>query len=532
MRFRLLALAALLLPLESRTVLLTVAGLGVTLTELAVYAAVAACTMVVLRHPRAFDALDWAALGWAAAWVAAGLGAPWAHEAAVRHGARLATGALLCVLARASFAPGERERLGRVLGAAGVLAAASGWLDILLPGAAGPLFSAFRIKATTSSFGVRAAGTFEHANQLSDFLEVTLPFTLLWTAGPGRDRIRMGRAGLVIGVGSLVWAMSRAGWVSGAAGLALALAAGRRRVAHAGRLALVLATVPLALFSVSPRLRGRLLWPAVRPPFSAAYGFRLSPSPRIVVMNTGTVPWPGGTRAPDRVRLSVFGRRLTPPPKEAEVLLDLPGDVPAGGAVEVPIDPAGTLPPGRYLHVYEVVHPTFGYASQWDIAPLSGETEIRGGRAILRYGSGGGPLRRPKASRPQLWAAAWRAFLARPSFGWGPGMFQRFSPNWLPGVEYDPRLHPNQLYLHHLAEGGVPAFLALCAVVVAAAVRLAGRLGGRRADLPACAAAGALLAWCLHGFADSFILFNGTGWMLWLALAVGCPRNIYNSQKE
>lgn len=521
MRFRLLALAVLLLPLEARAGLALPRGLHLTLTEAAVYAALAACALSALRRPRPFDALDWAAVAWSAAWVAAGLGAPWGYEDAVKAAARLAAGGLLFVFARASAAPGESDRLGRTLAVAGAVAAVAGLLDIATPALATPLFAAFRAKVTTSAFGVRATGTFEHANQLSAFLELALPFGLLWLAAPGAARRGAATAGLLAGVACLMWAMSRAGWAAGGAGLALALFLARRRLPRPGRVALLAGTVPLVLLATSPRLRGRLLWPAVRPPFAAAYAYKATPSPRIVVTNTGSVRW--AATGPDRVRLSVFGRRLTPPPKEAEAFLDLPHDAGPDETVEVPIDPAGTLPPGRYLHVYEVVHPSYGYGTQWDLPPLSGETIVTRGHATLRYGGDGGPLRPPFATRPQLWAAAWRAFRERPSFGWGPGMFQRFSTAWLAGVQHDPRLHPNELYLHHLAEGGLPAFLALLAVGIAAARRLAPRWRGRGTSLGACAGAGALLAWFLHGFADSFILFNGTGWAFWVALAAACP---------
>ncbi len=520
MAFALLAATILQLPFEIRSPLFVVGGLTITNLELTAYAALVACGWVALRRNRRFDRVDWALLAWAAAWVVAGLAAPWDHAGALKHAARLAVGPVLAIFARAALNPGEPARLLRWFGLAAGAAAATALGELRLPDVADALLAPFRERATTSIFGRRTAGPFEHANQLAAVLGTALPLAVVVLTDRATALRRAGLALAAAGTLALLFTMSRGGWAAGAVGLGLALVLSRRAlgVPRARRIAVGLIALVLAAFLVSSRLRGRLLHPWISPPFSAMLSYAPAPSPRIVAINTGSSDW---VHAGDgRIRLSVYGRRLTPPHREREVFLDLPADVRPGGRVEIPIDPAGTLPPGKYLHVYELVHPVFGHGSQWEIPPLSGETEIRDGRAILRYGQGGGPLRRPRPERGDLWDAAWRAFRERPLFGIGPAQFQAYSYRWLPAHGHDPRLHPNQQLLHHLAEGGLLAGLGWLGLILAAGIALGKRVAARVPDPVAAAGLGALAAWLVHGILDSFILFNGTTLAWWVAL--GC----------
>lgn len=520
MAFALLAATILQLPFECRSPLLQVAGLGVTNLELTAYLALLACGGIAIRRNRPFDRVDWAMLGWGAAWVVAGLAAPWDHPTALRHAARLAVGPVLAVFARSSLDRRDVERLLGWFAFSAAAAALAGLGELLMPDVADVLLAPFRGKPTTSIFGRRADGPFEHANQLAAYLGTALPLAVLPLTGASRVRRRVGFALAAVLVLAGLFTMSRAGWMAGAAGFGVALVATRRalRDPSGRRIALGLLLVAAASFVLSPRLRGRILYPRIAPPFSAVMSYSAKPSPRIVAVNTGSAGWTASGSG--RIRLAVYGRRLTPPPREREVFVDLPADVPPGGRVEIPIDPAGTLEPGRYVHVYELVHPVFGHGSQWEIPPLSGETEIRNGRAILRYGQGGGALRPPAPERGDLWWAAWQAFRERPLFGMGPSQFQAYSHRWLPRHRHDPRLHPNQMVLHHLAEGGILAGLAWLALVIAAATRLLPRAFARNPDPVAAAGAGVLTAWLVHGILDSFILFNGTALAFWLALGL------------
>jgi len=470
-----------------------------------------------------FDGLDWAAAGWLAAWSLAGLAAPAEYPAALKTAARLAVGPALCIVLRGSAGLAS-YRLGRWLALIGATAAALGIAEVLWPASTAPLFAGFRAKATVSSFGLRATGPFEHANQFSCFVELTLPFALLAVADRAAAVRRRGWTEGALGLLAVVLGLSRSGWMAGLLAVSVSIWAGRRHLG--GRRSLRLAGAAVLImalpFGLSMRLRGRMLWPRAEPPFAASYAYSAVPSPRIIVMNHGTETW--HATGPDKVVLSVHGKRLTPPIREAEVYLDLPENVPRCGRTEVPIDPAHTLPDGRYLHVYEVLHPVWGYSSQWDTAPISGETVIRNGHATLRYAAGNGALRRPFASRPELWQAAWSAFRERPWLGLGPGRFQESYGRWLPQVEPDPRLHPNELYLHVLAEGGLLAATALLLLVGGALAALRRGLARPGTALQAAAGLGALAGWLAHGVFDSFLLFNGCSYAFWVGLALATPK--------
>ena len=127
------------------------------------------------------------------------------------------------------------------------------------------------------------------------------------------------------------------------------------------------------------------------------------------------------------------------------------------------------------------------------------------------------PLQK-RATRIQLWYAAWNEFTRHPLLGIGPGQFQTTYPRWLPHVIPDPTLHANQLYLGILTEGGVVTLLAFVGIVFTATRTLRTR---RHRRSPAVAVAlGALAAWLVHGILDTFLLFNGVAWAFWLYLSL------------
>ena len=198
-------------------------------------------------------------------------------------------------------------------------------------------------------------------------------------------------------------------------------------------------------------------------------------------------------------------------------MLELPRDVAPGDNVLIPISNE-RIPPGKYLQIYDLWHPDYGYASQWNSPPLAG-IMIRT-LSTLKFSSDSSALasHQKRATRKQLWYAAWSAFTEHPLLGIGPGQFQIAYPRWLPHVTPDPSLHTNQLYLGILAEGGVVTLLAFVGIVFTATRTLAVR---RRRGSPAVAVAlGALAAWLAHGTLDTFLLFNGVAWAFWLILSL------------
>jgi hypothetical protein len=126
-------LAALLvqLPFPGSPVLLAPAGVPLSARALTAAAVLAAAGWTALQRNIRFDALDWALLAYAAAWLVAGLAAPWDFPAALRAGLKLVGGALLCLCLRSAWPAREPRRIRLWLAGAAVVA---GILAVLLPG--------------------------------------------------------------------------------------------------------------------------------------------------------------------------------------------------------------------------------------------------------------------------------------------------------------------------------------------------------------------------------------------------------------
>jgi len=124
----------------------------------------------------------------------------------------------------------------------------------------------------------------------------------------------------------------------------------------------------------------------------------------------------------------------------------------------------------------------------------------------------------PPVPRTGLAAASRLAFSQQKIFGWGPGQFRMWTPRWLAKGAPDIHADPPNLYLHHLADGGVVAAGALAFLVLTALAVLLSRARGRRADAAARVGLGALVLWLLGGLAASPLLQPGPMLALWIAL--------------
>jgi len=513
MLFLIFALLVCQLPFEARVPLLHLAGFTVTNLELTAYLALAVAAWTAVKRNTSFDPLDWALLAWCAAWLMAGLSAPIDnYESALRHAARMMIGPMICLFARAVLAPRERERLGTLLVTTAVVAAAMGILDLFFPSLLKLLVNLFRETPTLSPFGRRAAGTFEHANQFSAFLELALPAALLLT----KRTFRVVSVGLLV-LGILL-SLSRAGWVASIIGATVALTLAASfwpvKTRQAGNVVAALVTI-LILILLIPAVRLRIFSWFIAPPLAASYKFETTPSYGIRITNLGKFTWK--SHETGQTLLVLHFTNLEPTSGEGSDFLELPQDVAPGENVLIPLH-RKRIGPGKFLHIYDLWHPDYGYASQWNSPPLAGITLCTS--TSLKFSPDPSVLapHLKRASRFQLWYAAWNIFAEHPFLGIGPGQFQTNYPRWLPHVTPDPSLHANQLYLGILAEGGVIALLAFAGIVFTALRLLAIRGRGK---FPAMAVAlGALACWLAHGTLDTFLLFNGVAWTFWLLISL------------
>lgn len=513
MLFLIFALLVCQLPFEARVPVLHLAGFTLTNLELTAYLALAVAGWSAVKRNTPFDPLDWALLAWCAAWLMAGLSAPIDnYESALRHTARMMIGPIMCLFVRATLTDGERKRLGTLLVITATIAAAIGILDLAYPSLLEPVVTIFRKMPTHSRFGLRAAGTFEHANQFSAFLELALPAAILLTKRIFRG-VSIGL--LVLGI---LLSLSRAGWVASIIGatVTLILATSFRPVKtrQAGNVIAVVVTI-LILILLIPAVRLRIFSWFIAPPLAASYKFEATPRYGIRITNLGKITWKSHEKG--QVLLVLHFTNLEPASGEGSDFLELPRDVAPGEDVLLPIQ-RERIGPGKFLHIYDLWHPDYGYASQWNSPPLAGIT-LRTSTS-LKFSPDPSVLapHRKRATRFQLWYAAWDIFAEHPFLGIGPGQFQTNYPRWLPHVTPDPALHANQLYLGILAEGGVIALLAFAGIVFTALRLLATRGRGK---FPAMAVAlGALACWLAHGTLDTFLLFNGVAWTFWLLISL------------
>ncbi len=505
----LLAALVVQLPFEFRIPLLTIGNFAVTNLELTLYALVLVAMVRAIRANPPFDPLDWALLACAGSWIVAGLAAPWQHDRALLAGGRMASGPLLAILLRHEHQSASRPRLFSLICMLGLTVAGIGLLEFLSPTTADSLLSPFRLSPTWSPYGRRAAGPFEHANQLGAFLELAL---LISFAFPGRPWSWPVRAALVTG---LLLTLSRSSWLGAAAGSVTAWALfrhpGSRVVRWSVRAIALTAIAGVIVFSV-PSVRLRLFGWAVTPPLSVQFRVPEDPPARLLLTNTGTMAW----HRTDANATMIILQAINPDGSQRTGVFTFDRTVAPGETWALTFN-ADRIPPGRYRQRYDLWHPVFGYASQWGATPLEGILTRRAGllhfTAVPGATSGGFDL----ATRPQLWRAAWSAFRERPLWGIGPGQFQHYYGRWIPGVRQDSTLHANHLYLGLLAETGVIGLAGFLAVILAAGFMIMRQHTGERRS--SAGALGALAAWSVHGFFDTFVHFNGVSLTFWIIVS-------------
>lgn len=496
--------AALLAPFETDALALPLAGLRLTLLELAIGLAGGAALLGGLmtlsargRAPR-LGRLGAALLGLGLVLAASAALAPgpdaFAH-AALRGGAR-SVALLSFVLAAAGAWRGPARRV--LIGALAALAAAIVALGLFeqLAGdglfgnaavdAEAALLEPFRVKASVTAAGTRRlTATFAHANLAAAVLAAALAFAI---GGATERRLLLRALGLGVAL-CLALTLSRGGLLAGAvAGVALALwpsqdaAARRERRLRLGLAGLAVALVALA----SPGLRARLLGGEAT---LVAATLRTTGDGHVEAANTGRSCWRAAGR--DRHRLvarTADGKELT--------AVDAPKRLCPGASFAL-LPPAGTD------------HVRFEHHGLCAFATLALATPERPAPAAESA-----PAEARPAGRPALWRAALRLGGERPLLGWGPDTFRLRKGG-------DAREHANNVALEAFADAGALGVVALFAVLWAG-LRIAWRRRseagpGRGAEA---VAAAVLLAYATHGLLDCVLFFYGPVLPLCVALGV------------
>lgn len=545
-----LALAAL----DSETFSIAAFGLVVTPTEVALGFAIAAATWVAICDRSLLSGAGQSsrALGWAlglaaAAALLAAVGADTHRDVALRGGLRLCVGAAFaacCLQGGVALL----KRLSAVAVALVLITAGLGAFEQLAGdgffGRAGVEFEAqllgpFRPKASITAEGARRlTTTFSHANLTAAWLALLAPLGLASLAmAPSSNspawRLAAAPAFAAIAILAIAFTLSRAGFIAGCAGLAIALLAVspgllRRRVVVAIALSLV-------MVAAAPSVRARVT--GAGPALAAGIGSSHVPGPEggafaVRLRNAGWLAWrPAGA---DRHRLIAVplgcdGTALAQGGIAGGALaLDMPDRVEPGAEVETGF--AAAAAPTAAAWALDVEHhghqsacergSPIALARRIDVqcavsVPPCGSEAWRDARTAERVGA-------PVAStdRRELWGAALAAARRYPWTGLGPDVFRLRKSEFLPprALGRDDREHANNLALEVLADLGVVGALALLGLLAAALSALSRLAGHRQEEGAALAVAGAggVVALALHGLADA-PLFS---WAALLAAAI------------
>jgi O-antigen ligase len=517
------ALAALLMlsPFEPRAPLVRVAGMGLTVLELAAAATAAVLLLAgrdrlgaLLRRP----ALPLACLGaYAAAHVLSALCAPGPRDAPLRFALRMS--AMAAVAAAIALAPPEAVRRGlRALGLIACLVAVLAVAEV----AGLPLdawLDRFRDTAAVVGAQRRATAGSAHPNLAGAFLAYGLVAGTAVISGRARALRGVVPLAALLTLGLLA-TYSRGALLAAACGL-LALALRTRRAAAWAALAVLVVGGAAALLAPAVRLRaggeGTVSWYAVRcRPDDERLVLRPGEQREvtITVENTGRMPWQAG-----RGFMAAYKLRNLDRGTEAGEGFGpwLDEDVAPGATRRLSLPLQAPRTPGRYVLAWDMVHVHAGWFSQHGSPPAWVRLDVSPDGAPLRDDDFTPPhtlVMAPPPGRPELWDAALTLWRQRPLLGVGPDNFRRLYGGVLGDASADPRTYANNTLLEALATTGLLGAAALVATFLAL---LASAARSRAPESAALLALGTVLA--VHGLVDYVLAFNGHA--LVLAFVVG-----------
>ena len=517
-----LAALVLLLPFEPRRAVVAVAGVELTLLELAAAAATAALFWLArarlpatLRRPP-LPLVMLAAYALAHV-ISASLAAE--HRAAASAFAlrMVAMAAFACVVAAL-----ELRAIARGLQALAVSGLAVALLAILEGygwRTLDPLLGWFREMPFHVGGVRRASAGSEYPNLAAAFL-VCGVVAAAGVLGGGRRRgsLLAAASAFVLGLGLLL-TYSRGALVAALLGLfCLALAQWRRAAALARPPALAFACLLALAASFAwggEVFRLRLASEGAQTWYAAAYepeqrSLRLEPLSAlrtpVRVTNTGRLTWDARSfhlsyhwYEPRTRALEDGGRTL------------LAGDLGPGGSMRLEAELRAPRRPGRYLLVWDMVHEHATWFSGQGVLPAVVPVEV-GTVSGAPVAEEDGPVPEVgwRPGRAELWRLALGMLRERPWTGVGPDNFRKLHGPRAGQAFWDARVYANNTLLEAAATTGLPGALALAGTLAA---MLVGSWRAASGPLPRAALATSLFALTLtvaiHGLVDYVLAFTG-----------------------
>lgn len=477
--------------------------------------------------------------------------APQLQANALKASLRLITGILLALAARQIL---RQPRDGRMVSVAllsgGLLAALIGWWEISRAELAWA--GLFRSHITRVGSILRLTGPFDYANQAAMFMEVTFPFLLAaaWAVSvkniAPRFKIPLLAALFLLGVfylQAIILTLSRAGaativvvclllggilalrqpvtgrkmarWWLGAAGITAVLIAANLLLSDPFRLR-------LQGGNVDRWYRAEIVVP---PALETKAGTTLETA--VTVTNQGALVWRSGGNHPILLGARLLNEAGTQ--AHSELRWPFPNSVSAQETVQVTASFTAPLTPGIYELRWDVVHEGvtwFGtksglYAtSQLIVLPGAGQTEDVQPGTFSMSEQAAWEYIGPVPDRSTLWALAWQMIRERPFFGIGLDNFRLTYGERLGNPDYDNTVHTNNLYLEMIVSLGLIGAFPFMMWSAALLLDLLRSLTYPGLTMWQAAAAAGLLAFFVHGFFDFFLLFNATGLLFWLLIAL------------
>jgi O-Antigen ligase len=428
--------------------------------------------------------------------------------------------------------------VGGGLSAALGLAEALGWSTLE------PLFKLFKVAPTRVGGELRVSASFQYATIAAMYFEMVAPLAVVLAATTRRYWLRAVAVGVAaMCTADVVLSLTRAGAVTlllvYAALLGASLTgAGWRRLRGPtlvgvatllGGVALLLARNPVVDLRLVTESDADWYGAAYSAPDSLEVASGASTGVALEVRNEGRITWVRSGPHPFALGyrwLSADGTQVLEVPVTEVVL---PRDVGPGESVHLQADVrVPNLPAGTYRIDWGMLQRDVlqFYERGWADAETRVQVGLPADDAALAA-----PAMRPRddgeapwvVGRMYLWSAAVRMVQAHPLLGVGPDNFRHFYGAELGLETWDERVQANNLYLEILADLGslgLAAFVWVIARPLAATVRAFRSPAEDPSAYLRLAAGLPLIAFLVHGLADSFLAFTPTALLLWMMLGL------------
>jgi hypothetical protein len=532
---------AVIVPFE-RTLFTVPGGFTLTTVEAVLLAAI---LVGVGMTPR--DRIEWPRplivpgvflFGW---WVMAALASPMEAGNAWRFVGRMAAAAIVCVLVATHVDSVRRARaLVSLFVVIATLVAALAVLEAAEVPAVMSALTTFRPGFHVVAGQLRATSTLFYPTIASMYLEVAFALGLWLLFEPSVRRPSLARAGwfaalLVIGAG-ISATFTRAGLLGMAACLVLVgiVRISRLSLARAGLgtlIALGAALAGVVLLTHSPehlairlRTEGSDAWYGARYQVPSTLRLEAGRTRMIPVslVNTGRLTW-------DSQREPVFLMSYHWLRQGSGAVVQFEGDrtsfprpVRPGESITLPVQVTAPGEPGNYTLSWDIAHETRAWLSTEGVTSATTAVEVVGARSsIVVTRMDRLPSATIRPPRLVLWSAALQMASERPWLGVGPDGFRHRYGQYAGLVQWDTRIHANNMYLEALTGAGLPGLVAMVWLMGAAGLALwrrTMRVPPERV-MPAVAFLAAWVVVAGHGLVDSFLSFTTT--YLTFALVTG-----------